>query len=107
MATTMMPIQQSERCVANTYIVFDNPMLTQQTTQDNISDTTSLASSIMAYRRENGRTYHAFKDGSKEFPIPANGTRDRQTTNTILEYVLPNDDVSLACPSQRTFFPQG
>ncbi|KEZ39862.1 hypothetical protein SAPIO_CDS8804 [Scedosporium apiospermum] len=36
------------------------------------SDTTSLRSSIMKYRTENGRTYHAYKDGS---------------------YVLPNDDV--------------
>lgn len=31
---------------------------------DNISDTTSLASTILAYRQENGRTYHAYKDGS-------------------------------------------
>jgi hypothetical protein len=39
---------------------------------DTISDTTSIADSILAYRQENGRTYHAFKDGS---------------------YVLPNDKV--------------
>ncbi|KAF1991867.1 S-adenosyl-L-methionine-dependent methyltransferase [Aulographum hederae CBS 113979] len=37
------------------------------------STTTSLASSIYDYRRENGRTYHAYKDGN---------------------YFLPNDEVS-------------
>lgn len=31
------------------------------------SDTTSLKSSIMKYRKENGRTYHAYKDGSMLF----------------------------------------
>ncbi|KAK0630214.1 S-adenosyl-L-methionine-dependent methyltransferase [Bombardia bombarda] len=36
------------------------------------SDTSSLRSSILSYRRENGRTYHAYKDGS---------------------YVLPNDEM--------------
>ncbi|RSL94409.1 hypothetical protein CDV31_014323 [Fusarium ambrosium] len=38
---------------------------------DNVSDTTSMGSSILAYRQENGRTYHAYKDGV---------------------YVLPNDE---------------
>ncbi|KAH6886892.1 S-adenosyl-L-methionine-dependent methyltransferase [Thelonectria olida] len=37
-----------------------------------MSDTTSLASSILKYRVENGRTYHAYKAGS---------------------YILPNDDI--------------
>ncbi len=27
------------------------------------SDTTSLMSSVLKYRHENGRTYHAYKDG--------------------------------------------
>ncbi|KAL2686756.1 hypothetical protein Neosp_004298 [[Neocosmospora] mangrovei] len=30
---------------------------------DGASDTTSLRSSILRYREENGRTYHAYKDG--------------------------------------------
>ncbi|KAH7141616.1 S-adenosyl-L-methionine-dependent methyltransferase [Dactylonectria macrodidyma] len=38
---------------------------------DNASDTASLSSSIMTYRQENGRTYHAYRDGI---------------------YVLPNDE---------------
>uniref|UniRef100_A0A0D2XJI7 Uncharacterized protein n=1 Tax=Fusarium oxysporum (strain Fo5176) TaxID=660025 RepID=A0A0D2XJI7_FUSOF len=29
------------------------------------SSTASVSSSILNYRRENGRTYHAYKDGSK------------------------------------------
>jgi len=32
------------------------------------SDTTSLRSSILKYRQENGRTYHAYKDGSYALP---------------------------------------
>ncbi|KPA40777.1 methyltransferase [Fusarium langsethiae] len=36
-----------------------------------LSSTTSISSSILNYRRENGRTYHAYKDG---------------------KYVLPNDE---------------
>ncbi|KAF4339727.1 hypothetical protein FBEOM_6377 [Fusarium beomiforme] len=39
---------------------------------DSRSDTTSLRSSILRYREENGRTYHAYKDGA---------------------YALPNDDI--------------
>ncbi|EKD21152.1 methyltransferase domain-containing protein [Drepanopeziza brunnea f. sp. 'multigermtubi' MB_m1] len=33
-----------------------------------LNSTTSIASSIMKYREENGRTYHAYKDGSYTFP---------------------------------------
>jgi SAM-dependent methyltransferase len=39
--------------------------------QEVLSSTTSISSSILNYRRENGRTYHAYKDG---------------------KYVLPNDE---------------
>jgi SAM-dependent methyltransferase len=35
---------------------------------ENGSSTTSLASSITKYRLENGRTYHAYKDGKYVFP---------------------------------------
>ncbi|KAK7425180.1 hypothetical protein QQX98_000095 [Neonectria punicea] len=35
---------------------------------DGGSDTTSLRSSILRYREENGRTYHAYKDGVYVFP---------------------------------------
>ncbi|UPK91873.1 hypothetical protein LCI18_002808 [Fusarium solani-melongenae] len=35
---------------------------------DGASDTTSLRSSILRYREENGRTYHAYKDGVYVFP---------------------------------------
>ncbi|KAF5699565.1 methyltransferase [Fusarium globosum] len=49
---------------------------------DNASDTTSLRSSILRYREENGRTYHAYKDGA---------------------YALPNDDVFI--PSLLSSLP--
>lgn len=39
---------------------------------DNLSDRDSIASSILQYRHENGRTYHAYNDG---------------------KYILPNDDM--------------
>lgn len=32
------------------------------------SSTTSIGSSIMKYREENGRTYHAYKEGAYAFP---------------------------------------
>ncbi|KAM0494935.1 hypothetical protein ACHAP8_008313 [Fusarium lateritium] len=35
---------------------------------DTGSDTTSLKSSILRYREENGRTYHAYKDGAYSLP---------------------------------------
>ncbi|RKK46812.1 hypothetical protein BFJ63_vAg6200 [Fusarium oxysporum f. sp. narcissi] len=35
---------------------------------DTGSDTTSLRSSILRYREENGRTYHAYKDGAYALP---------------------------------------
>ncbi|KAF5648993.1 methyltransferase [Fusarium sp. NRRL 52700] len=35
---------------------------------DNASDTTSLRSSILRYREENGRTYHTYKDGAYALP---------------------------------------
>ncbi len=41
---------------------------------ENLSSTASLSSSILKYREENGRTYHAYKDG---------------------KYVIPNDDREL------------
>ncbi|SCO92052.1 related to methyltransferase [Fusarium oxysporum] len=36
--------------------------------EDTGSDTTSLRSSILRYREENGRTYHAYKDGAYALP---------------------------------------
>ncbi|CZR65016.1 related to methyltransferase [Phialocephala subalpina] len=49
--------------------------------------TASIGSSILKYRQENGRTYHAYKDGSKGiFP------NRRLISNSNAEYVLPNDE---------------
>ena len=35
---------------------------------DAVSSTASIASSILKYREENGRTYHAYKVGRMSFP---------------------------------------
>ena len=48
------------------------------------SETASLASSILKYREENGRRYHAYKAGA---------------------YFLPNDDVrAISSPSRESFY---
>lgn len=56
--------------------------------QDAESSTASVSNSIFDYRRENGRTYHAYKDGSRlsllYYPEFSN--------LIILEYALPNDE---------------
>ncbi len=36
--------------------------------EDTASSTTSISSSIMKHREENGRTYHAYKEGIYAFP---------------------------------------
>lgn len=36
--------------------------------EDVESDTTSIKSSILRYREENGRTYHRYKDGAYALP---------------------------------------
>jgi hypothetical protein len=43
----------------------------------------------MRHREENGRTYHAYKDGSK---LPSFVLHDIMLT--LLEYLYPNDEVS-------------
>ena len=43
-------------------------------TDDESAFASSVTSSIRAYRQENGRTYHAFKDGS--YLIPNDGTEN-------------------------------
>ncbi|KAL2680646.1 hypothetical protein Neosp_008249 [[Neocosmospora] mangrovei] len=47
--------------------------------EETVSSTQSLSSSIVDYRRENGGTYHRYKDGI-----------------TSLEYNLPNDELEVA-----------
>lgn len=37
--------------------------------KDDESETASLASSILKFRQENGRSYHAYKAGSKLFRL--------------------------------------
>ncbi|KAJ4172517.1 hypothetical protein NW754_002718 [Fusarium falciforme] len=69
---TSDPTPSAEERPANTNVDVDSD--DHDSALDGISafsDTTSLASSIVKYRVENGRTYHAYKAGS---------------------YILPNDD---------------
>jgi len=53
---------------------------------------TSLRSSILDYRRENGRTYHRLSDGS-EWVGPRVLPSSAANASPMAEYVLPNDEV--------------
>lgn len=56
--------------------------------------TRSVTDSILEYRRENGRTYHRYKEGSmySKMFLPA---KNRETWLTDPEYWAPNDEVEL------------
>lgn len=56
------------------------------------SDTTSVKSSILRYREENGRTYHSYKDGGTEPQL------------FHASYVLPRTSINLACYGDLSFF---
>ncbi|KAI8680666.1 hypothetical protein NCS56_00472400 [Fusarium sp. Ph1] len=67
---------------------------------DFASSSSSLRSSILNYRQENGRTYHQYKDGSKAtFAVDL---IDRVLIRR-LEYNMPNDD--LECERLGNFQP--
>ena len=60
----------------------------------------SIRSSIIEYRREYGRTYHSYKDGSPCYPpsppqLRAPLPKDAWLTHGIYhpEYVFPNDHI--------------
>jgi hypothetical protein len=61
------------------------------------STTASLRSSIYQHVKEYGRTYHAYKEGSESITT----TRctallcSSHANDSALEYMLPNDEVSL------------
>ncbi|KAJ3466642.1 hypothetical protein MRS44_004206 [Fusarium solani] len=58
--------------------------------EDFASSSSSLRSSILSYRQENGRTYHQYKDGSKAtFAVDLID----QVLIRRLEYNMPNDDL--------------
>ncbi|KAF6829245.1 methyltransferase domain-containing protein [Colletotrichum musicola] len=66
------------------------------------SSSTSVNSSILEYREENGRTYHKYKDGSKYrstpssvCPRPNAPTRIVHVLTTKAEYNAPNDEREL------------
>ncbi|KAH7251368.1 S-adenosyl-L-methionine-dependent methyltransferase [Fusarium tricinctum] len=65
-------MSNDDRLIVDQNIVQDNTYNDFDSALDAGSDTTSLRLSILQYREENGRTYHAYKDGA---------------------YVLPNDEI--------------
>ena len=56
------------------------------------SYTTSLASNITDYKIENGRRYHAYKEGSRS---PSTSTARDLVNSNGLGYPYPNDEVTL------------
>ncbi|KAK7428828.1 hypothetical protein QQZ08_004598 [Neonectria magnoliae] len=68
---------------------------------DNFSDTTSLSSSILSYRQENGRTYHAYKDGVYVLP---NDEKENERLDLQHNLLLMTFDGKLHCaPADKPF----
>lgn len=57
----------------------------------NGSETTSLNSSILKYRVENGRTYHAYMEGCECLNVTH--LTQRLTHWSTAAHILPNDEV--------------
>lgn len=66
-----------------------------------ISSTTSIGSSIMKYRQENGRTYHAYKDGKYHFPNDESENDRLDMQHHI--YALTYDGKLMTCPIDPEF----
>ncbi|KAE9581907.1 hypothetical protein CGMCC3_g2111 [Colletotrichum fructicola] len=95
-------VQSNNRAAGDTRLVAD------EATDDAASDlgasiassTTSVTESIFAYRLENGRTYHKYKDGKYNYP-----NDDRETERLDLQHELfflsLNDRLGLAPPNDE------
>ncbi|KAH8729919.1 S-adenosyl-L-methionine-dependent methyltransferase [Ilyonectria robusta] len=69
------------------------------------SSTDSLTSSIMDYRRENGRTYHRYKDGKYKLPND-DKENDRLDLQHHLFLLSFNDKLGLAPPNNSHIHPK-
>ena len=54
------------------------------------SYSTSLTSSVLDYRHENGRRYHKYRDGCRNRPLHL--IQKLYTDHHLLAYLLPNDE---------------
>ncbi|KAH7152756.1 S-adenosyl-L-methionine-dependent methyltransferase [Dactylonectria macrodidyma] len=64
------------------------------------SSTTSITTSVLHYRRENGRTYHAYKDGKYTLPNDEMENERLDLQHNLLILTL-NDKLGLAPPNNR------
>ncbi|KAF7556738.1 hypothetical protein G7Z17_g1251 [Cylindrodendrum hubeiense] len=71
-------------------------------TTDGESSTASLNSSILDYRRENGRTYHKFHDGQYHFPNDE-AENERLDMQHHIFYLTLNGKLGLAPPNEANF----
>ncbi|SCB65331.1 unnamed protein product [Fusarium graminearum] len=67
--------------------------------EDILSSTTSISSSILDYRRENGRTYHAYKDGKYALPNDE-AENERLDLQHNLFLLTLDDKLGLAPPNE-------
>ncbi|KAI5460200.1 S-adenosyl-L-methionine-dependent methyltransferase [Mariannaea sp. PMI_226] len=67
---------------------------------DELSSTTSVASSILDYRRENGRTYHAYKDGKYTLPNDELENERLDLQHNLFVLTL-NNQLGMAPPNAR------
>ncbi|KAL6407629.1 hypothetical protein AUP68_08649 [Ilyonectria robusta] len=65
---------------------------------DELSSTTSVTDSILQYRKENGRTYHAYKDGKYTLPNDEMENERLDLQHNLLILTL-NDKLGLAPPN--------
>ncbi|KAH7141395.1 S-adenosyl-L-methionine-dependent methyltransferase [Dactylonectria estremocensis] len=68
--------------------------------QEASSSTTSVTTSILHYRMENGRTYHAYKDGKYTLPNDDMENERLDLQHNLLVLTL-NDKLGLAPPNNR------
>ena len=71
---------------------------TESSVEDVASTTSSMATSIMEYRRENGRTYHSYKDGKYHFPNDETEAQRLDLQHHIF-YLTLNGKLGLAPPA--------
>ncbi|KAK0636396.1 S-adenosyl-L-methionine-dependent methyltransferase [Bombardia bombarda] len=67
---------------------------------DVLSSTASMSSSILDYRRENGRTYHAYRDGKYQYPNDEEES-ERLDLQHHIWYLTLGGQLGLAPPNQK------
>ncbi|KAK7707364.1 hypothetical protein SLS63_013750 [Diaporthe eres] len=93
-----------QQAVENLDLTFQETLPSSTSTYTEIPDTYSISESVLAYRVENGRTYHAYKDGWYLLPNDAEEVERLRLTHDIVRRVMGNR--SHLAPWTRDHFPR-